>query len=346
MKRILVTGGTGYIGSHTVVALQEAGYEVLVVDNLSNSKKEVLQGVQAITAVRPAFFQVDCTDYTAMESIFKQYHIDGVIHFAASKAVGESVEQPLLYYQNNLLSLIQILSLMDKYQVEPLVFSSSCTVYGEPDTLPVTENSPIYPASSPYGNTKQINEEIIRDQILSGRKLKATILRYFNPIGAHPSAHIGELPQGTPQNILPYLTQVAAQERPELTIFGDDYDTPDGTCIRDYIHICDLADAHVVALARMLQNSCAPQDKQPEYFNIGTGKGSSVLELVHTFQQATGIAVPYKIGPRRSGDISAIWADTTKAHDVLGWQAKRTLSEALASAWAWQKILKSKQHGS
>lgn len=332
-KKILVTGGMGYIGSHTTVELQAAGYEVIIVDNLSNSNRDVLKGITAISGIEPLFYEVDCNDEVAMCKIYEEHRPVGVIHFAASKAVGESVEKPLLYYRNNILSLIVQLELMKEFGAKGIVFSSSCTVYGQPEQLPVTEDAPILPAMSPYGNTKQVNEEIIRDTIHAGVPYKAILLRYFNPIGAHPSAEIGELPLGVPQNLIPYLTQTAAGIRKELTVFGDDYDTPDGSCIRDYIHVVDLAKAHVVAINRMLEDK---SDEPLEVFNIGTGRGNSVLELIHTFEEATGVKVPYKIGARREGDIEQVWADPKKANEVLGWSAKSTLAESLKSAWDWQ----------
>lgn len=332
-KKILVTGGMGYIGSHTTVELQAAGYEVIIVDNLSNSNRDVLKGITAISGIEPLFYEVDCNDEVAMRKIYEEHRPVGVIHFAASKAVGESVEKPLLYYRNNILSLIVQLELMKEFGAKGIVFSSSCTVYGQPEQLPVTEDAPILPAMSPYGNTKQVNEEIIRDTIHAGVPYKAILLRYFNPIGAHPSAEIGELPLGVPQNLIPYLTQTAAGIRKELTVFGDDYDTPDGSCIRDYIHVVDLAKAHVVAINRMLEDK---SDEPLEVFNIGTGRGNSVLELIHTFEEATGVKVPYKIGARREGDIEQVWADPKKANEVLGWSAKSTLAESLKSAWDWQ----------
>lgn len=332
---ILVTGGTGYIGSHTTVELQQAGYEVVIVDNLSNSSEEVLEGIYPITGVKPTFYRADCNDLPEMRRIFELHEgMDGIIHFAASKAVGESVQKPLLYYRNNIVSLFNILELMGEFGSKGLVFSSSCTVYGQPKELPVRESAPILPATSPYGNTKQINEEIIRDVIHSGVSYKAVLLRYFNPIGAHPSAEIGELPLGVPQNLVPYLTQAAAGIRKELTVYGDDYDTPDGSAIRDYIHVVDLAKAHVVALDRMLENR---SEEQLEIYNVGTGRGASVLELIHAFEQATGVQVPYKIGARREGDIEQVWADPTKANKVLGWRATSTLEETLRSAWKWQQ---------
>jgi UDP-glucose-4-epimerase len=335
MKKIIVTGGVGYIGSHTVVELQNAGYEVIVIDNLSNSDISVLDGIERITGVRPAFEQVDCTDKPAMVQVFEKYpEVKGVIHFAASKAVGESVHKPLLYYRNNLDSLLYLLELMPDYKVEGLVFSSSCTVYGQPDILPVTEEAPIQTATSPYGNTKQIDEEIIRDAIYAGIPFKSIILRYFNPIGAHPSAEIGELPNGVPQNLAPFLTQTAMGIRPELSVFGDDYNTPDGSCIRDYINVVDLAKAHVRALDRMLNDSNSPK---LEYFNLGTGTGVSVLQLIHAFEKATGVKVPYKIVGRREGDIEQIWADPRYANKVLEWKALESLEDTLISAWNWQK---------
>ena len=335
MKKILVTGGTGYIGSHTTVELQYAGYEVVVIDNLSNSNIGVLDGIEKITGIRPVFSQTDCNDREAVEKVITDNpSIVGIIHFAASKAVGESVHFPLLYYRNNLVSLINLLELMPQHGIKGIVFSSSCTVYGQPDILPVTEQAPIKPAISPYGNTKQINEEIIRDTIYANAPFKSIVLRYFNPIGAHPSAVIGELPIGIPQNLVPFLTQAAAGIRPELQVFGNDYDTPDGSCIRDYINVVDLAKAHVVAIDRMLNGQST--DKL-EIFNLGTGRGVSVLELINTFEQATGMKVPYKIVGRREGDIEKVWADPRHANEVLGWQAAETLADTLKTAWKWQK---------
>jgi len=339
MKKILVTGGTGYIGSHTVVELQQSGYEIIIIDNLSNSNIEVLDGIVAITDKKPHFYQADCLDKNALHKIFSEHReICGIIHFAASKAVSESVSQPLLYYRNNLVSLLNLLELMPQYGVESFVFSSSCTVYGQPSSehLPVTENSPIQKALSPYGNTKQICEEIIRDSIYANNNLKSIILRYFNPIGAHKSALIGELPIGVPQNLVPFLTQTAAGIRKELSVFGNDYDTPDGSCIRDYISVVDLAKAHVVAIERMLNNK---QKSALEYFNIGTGRGLSVLELIEKFEQATGVKVPHRIAPRREGDIEKVWADPTLANTELGWMAQETIEDTLCSAWEWQRRL-------
>lgn len=332
--KILVTGGTGYIGSHTVVELQQAGYEVVIIDNLSNSNRDVLKGIEAITGVAPVFVEGDCTDLDTLKKLFEQNPgIKGIINFAASKAVGESVQKPLLYYRNNLTTLINLLECMPLYGVKGIVFSSSCTVYGEPDVNPIDESAPIKPATSPYGNTKQISEEIITDFIHSGAPVKSIILRYFNPIGAHPSAKIGELPLGVPQNLVPYLTQAAAGIRKELTVFGDDYNTPDGSCIRDYIDVVDLAKAHVVAMKRMLDGK---DTDSIEIFNLGTGRGVSVLELINAFEKATGVPVPHKIGVRREGDIEKIWAIPDKANKVLGWTAETPVEQTLANAWKWQ----------
>lgn len=338
-QTILVTGGTGFIGSHTTVELQQAGYKVVIVDDLSNSNIKVLDGIEQITGIRPAFEQVDLKDKEATEKVFKKYSdIKGIIHFAASKAVGESVQKPLLYYRNNVVSLVNLLELMPKYDVKGIIFSSSCTVYGQPkpENLPVTEDAPHQKATSPYGNTKEINEQIIYDDIHSGAPIKSIILRYFNPIGAHPSALIGELPNGVPNNLIPFVTQTAMGIREQLTIFGNDYDTPDGTCIRDYIYVVDLAKAHVAAMTRVLDKDTEPL----EYFNIGTGKGNSTLEIVNTFEQATGVKVNWKFGPRREGDIEKIWGDCTRANTVLGWKAEAPLGDVLASAWKWQQKLR------
>ncbi|MDR0892221.1 MAG: UDP-glucose 4-epimerase GalE [Mediterranea sp.] len=336
--RILVTGGTGYIGSHTVVELQNNGYEVIVVDNLSNSNADVIDSIEKVSGVRPAFEKLDCCDYQALEGVFAKYQgIKGIIHFAASKAVGESVEKPLLYYRNNVLSLINVLELMSKYGVEGIIFSSSCTVYGQPDQLPVTEEAPIKKAESPYGNTKQINEEIIRDTVASGAPIHAILLRYFNPIGAHPTALLGELPNGVPQNLVPYLTQTAIGIREKLSVFGDDYDTPDGSCIRDFINVVDLAKAHVVAMHRILDKK---QKDKVEVFNIGTGRGVSVLELINGFEKATGVKLNYQIVGRRAGDIEKVWANPDLANNELGWKAEETLEDTLRSAWNWQLKLR------
>ncbi|MUL28270.1 UDP-glucose 4-epimerase GalE [Prevotella sp. A2879] len=338
-QTILVTGGTGFIGSHTSVELIEAGYDVVIVDDLSNSKIEVLDGIEKITGVRPTFEQVDLRDRKATENVFRKYpKIEGIIHFAASKAVGESVQKPLMYYRNNIVSLVNLLELMPEYGVEGIIFSSSCTVYGQPnpENLPVTENAPHQKATSPYGNTKEINEQIILDYIHSGANIKSIVLRYFNPIGAHPSALIGELPNGVPNNLIPFVTQTAMGIRKELTIFGNDYNTPDGTCIRDYIYVVDLAKAHVAAMKRILDN----KSDNIEYFNIGTGHGNTTREIVETFEKATGVKVNWKFGPRREGDIEKIWGDCTKANTVLGWKADTPLSDVLASAWKWQEKLR------
>lgn len=334
MTKILVTGGTGYIGSHTVVELQQAGYNVVIIDNLSNSDIKVLDGIYNITGIMPDFVQGDVTDIKTLRHLFETHpDIKGIINFAASKAVGESVQKPILYYRNNLVSLLNLLELMPQFGVKGIVFSSSCTVYGEPDINPIDETAPIKPATSPYGNTKQISEEIITDTIHSGAPFKSIILRYFNPVGAHPSAEIGELPLGVPNNLIPYLTQTAAGIREKLTVFGDDYNTPDGSCIRDFIDVVDLAKAHVVAMRRMLDN----EDTEPvEIFNLGTGHGLSVLELIDSFQRATGVKVPYVIGPRREGDIEQIWAIPDKANKVLGWVADTPIDQTMQNAWRWQ----------
>ncbi|MBO5028042.1 MAG: UDP-glucose 4-epimerase GalE [Muribaculaceae bacterium] len=333
-QKILVTGGTGYIGSHTAVELIEAGYEVVIIDNLSNSNIEVLDGIEAITGVRPVFFKGDCNNIEDLRRLFTQNPcIQGIINFAASKAVGESVQKPLLYYRNNLATLINLLDLMPGFGVKGIVFSSSCTVYGEPDKNPIDETAPIKPATSPYGNTKQISEEIITDYIASGAPVKSIILRYFNPIGAHPSGKIGELPIGVPGNLVPYMTQAAAGIRPMLTVFGDDYNTPDGSCIRDYIDVVDLAKAHVIAMRRMLDRN---DTDAIEIFNLGTGCGVSVLELIAAFKKSTGVDIPYKIGPRRAGDIEKIWADPKKANEVLGWKAEVPIDQTMKNAWQWQ----------
>ena len=313
-ERILVTGGTGYIGSHTVVELQNAGYDVVIIDNLSNSNVDVLDGIERISGVRPAFVEADCTDISALRKLFNDYPgISGIINFAASKAVGESMEKPVLYYRNNLGTLLNLLDVMGEFGVKGIVFSSSCTVYGEPDENPVTEAAPIKKATSPYGNTKQISEEIITDTINAGADFKSVILRYFNPVGAHPSAEIGELPNGVPQNLIPYLTQTAIGIRKELSVFGVDYDTPDGSCIRDYINVVDLAKAHVIAVKRMLEDR---SESKIEIFNLGTGVGLSVLELISAFERATGVKVPHKIVGRRAGDIEKVWANPAYANEL------------------------------
>ena len=336
--RILVTGGTGYIGSHTTVELINAGYQVVIIDNLSNSNRDVLNGIEAITGVRPDFVEADCTDIDALRSLFIQYPgIKGIINFAASKAVGESMQKPVMYYRNNLNTLMNLLDLMPEFGVEGIVFSSSCTVYGEPDHNPVTEDAPIKKATSPYGNTKQISEEIITDVINAGAPFKSVILRYFNPVGAHPSAEIGELPNGVPQNLIPYLTQTAIGIRKELSVFGNDYPTPDGSCIRDFINVVDLAKAHVKAMDRMLSGK---SDEAVEIFNLGTGTGLSVLELIASFERSTGVKVPYRIVGRRSGDIEKVWGDPTRANTVLGWKADTSIDDTMRSAWKWQLRLR------
>lgn len=336
---ILVTGGTGYIGSHTTVELINRGYEVVIIDNLSNSKIEVLDGIEKITGKRPFFEQFDLTNRELLGDFFKRYpKLEAIIHFAAFKAVGESVDKPLDYYRNNLNTLINLLENMELHDVPNIVFSSSCTVYGQPDELPVTESAPVKKATSPYGNTKQISEEIIQDAIHADKKMNAISLRYFNPIGAHPSGHIGELPLGVPDNLVPYITQTAMGIRDELKVFGDDYNTPDGSCIRDYINVVDLAKAHVVAIDRLINDV---NKENFEVFNLGTGNGVSVLEIVKAFQEATGEPLNYKIVDRRPGDVEQVWADTSYANKELGWKAEKTLEETLRSAWNWEK----KYHG-
>lgn len=332
-QKIIVTGGAGYIGTHTTVALQNAGFDVVVLDNLSNSSVSALDGVACITGMRPEFINVDCADAAALRDAFAG-HTDavGVIHFAALKAVGESVEKPLVYFRNNLNGLINVLDMMREFNIPNIVFSSSATVYGVPEKLPVTEETPLQPATSPYGATKVMGENIIRDTVRAYPQLRATLLRYFNPIGAHPSGLIGELPNGVPNNLMPYITQTAAGIRPFLNVFGDDYETPDGYCVRDYIDVNDLARAHVAALQHMLNGADGVG-----IFNLGTGRGVSVMELVRGFEAATGVTVPYKIAPRRAGDVPAIWADATLAGRVLGWYAETPLADTLASAWRWQE---------
>ena len=338
-QRILVTGGTGFIGSHTTVELQEAGYEVIIIDNLSNSRADVVDGIEKITGIRPHFENIDCCDIEALDKVFSKYEgIEGIIHFAASKAVGESVEKPLLYYRNNINSLLNLLELMPKHGVKGIIFSSSCTVYGQPtpENLPVTEQSPIQKALSPYGNTKQINEEIIQDYVHSGAHIKSIILRYFNPIGAHPSALIGELPIGVPLNLIPYVTQTAAGIREKLRVFGNDYNTPGGTCIRDYIYVVDLAKAHVKAMSRILDN---PEAQPVEIFNIGTGEGVSTLQIIKRFEAVTGVKLNWEFAPRREGDIEKVWGNVDKANTILGWKADANLDDVLLSAWRWQQKL-------
>jgi len=338
MKQILVTGGTGYIGSHTAVELQNAGYEVIIIDNLSNSSLEVLDGIEKITGIRPAFEQFDLIEKEKVDAFFTKYpNIEAIIHFAAFKAVGESVAKPLMYYRNNLVSLMNLLDAMDRFNVPGLVFSSSCTVYGQPEKLPVTEEAPILKANSPYGNTKQVSEEIIQDTLVACPKLKAIALRYFNPVGAHPSASIGELPLGVPQNLVPFITQTAAGLRQQLSVFGGDYNTPDGTAVRDYIHVVDLAKAHVVAVSRLVE---AKGKKQFEVFNLGTGNGLSVLDVIHSFEKVSGQKLNYKIVERRPGDVEKVYADTAFANEELGWKAKSSVDDILASAWKWEKKIR------
>ncbi len=333
--KILVTGGLGYIGSHTVVELQNEGFEVVIIDNLSNSSIAVLDGIVGITGKRPIFEEFDLRDKTKVQHFFARHSdVGGVIHFAASKAVGESVEKPLIYYENNLGVLVYILQELEKKKGASFIFSSSCTVYGQADELPITEDAPVKPAESPYGNTKQVGEEIIRDTCKVTPDLKAIALRYFNPIGAHPSVKIGELPLGVPQNLVPFITQTGIGLRERLSVFGDDYPTEDGTCIRDYIHVVDLAKAHVKALQRLLQNE---NSSNYEVFNLGTGKGSSVLEVIHSFERVSGKKLNYKIVDRREGDVIQAYADTQKANEVLGWKSKSTLDESLKSAWDWEQ---------
>lgn len=333
--KILVTGGLGFIGSHTVVELQNKGFDVVIIDNLSNSSVEVLDGITKITGKKPVFEKLDLREKNKVQDFFKRNNdIKGVIHFAASKAVGESVEKPLLYYENNIGTLVYILQELTQKDEANFIFSSSCTVYGQADELPVTENAPVKKAESPYGNTKQIGEEIIEDTCKVNSGLKAVALRYFNPIGSHPSTEIGELPIGVPQNLVPFITQTAAGIREQLSVFGDDYPTGDGTCIRDYIHVVDLAKAHVIALQRLLENK---NKNNYEVFNVGTGKGSTVLEAIKSFEKVSGKSLNYKIVDRRPGDITAAYADTTKANEDLGWKAKSTLDDAMLSAWKWQQ---------
>ncbi len=336
--KILVTGGLGFIGSHTVVELQNEGFEVVIIDNLSNSSETVLDGIVTITGKKPVFENLDVREKAAVQNFFKKHNdIDGVIHFAASKAVGESVENPLLYYENNINSLVYLLQELQNKPSSNFIFSSSCTVYGQAEEMPITENAPIQVAMSPYGNTKQIGEEIIRD-VAKVSNIKAILLRYFNPIGAHPSAAIGELPIGVPQNLVPFITQTGLGLRKELSVYGNDYPTPDGTAVRDYIHVVDLAKAHVIALKRLLENK---NEGNIETFNLGTGTGSSVLEVIQAFEKVSGQKLPYKIVDRREGDITSAYANTDKANTVLGWKAESTLEEAVASAWKWEQKIHS-----
>ncbi|WP_435134601.1 UDP-glucose 4-epimerase GalE [Formosa sp. A9] len=338
MSKVLVTGGLGFIGSHTVVELQNEGFEVVIIDNLSNSSIKVLDGITAITGKKPIFEELDLRDKAGVQQFFKTHNdVKGVIHFAASKAVGESVENPLLYYENNINTLVYVLQELDKLKDANFIFSSSCTVYGQADELPITENAPVKPAESPYGNTKQIGEEIIKDSCRVIPHLKAIALRYFNPIGAHETALIGELPIGVPQNLVPFITQTAVGLREQLSVFGDDYPTVDGTCIRDYIHVVDLAKAHVVALQRLLGNK---NETNYEVFNLGTGTGSSVLEVIKSFERVSGETLNYKIAPRRAGDVIAAYAQTDKANDVLGWKSELSLDDAMRSAWKWEQSIR------
>ncbi|PRZ24194.1 UDP-glucose 4-epimerase GalE [Flavobacterium granuli] len=335
--RILVTGGLGFIGSHTVVELQNEGFEVVIIDNLSNSSEEVLKGIVAITGKMPILEKLDLREKSSVQDFFKKYQdIKGVIHFAASKAVGESVENPLLYYENNISALIYLLQELEQKQEANFIFSSSCTVYGQAETMPITENASIQIAMSPYGNTKQIGEEIITD-VAKVSGINAILLRYFNPIGSHPSAEIGELPIGVPQNLVPFITQTGFGLRDVLSVYGDDYPTADGTAIRDYIHVVDLAKAHVIALQRLVNKK---NENKVETFNLGTGKGSSVLEVIHAFEKVSGKKLPYKIVPRREGDITEAYANTDKANKILGWKAKSTLEESIASAWKWEQKIR------
>lgn len=336
-KQILVTGGMGYIGSHTSVELINEGYELIIIDNLSNSNRNVLDGIEQITGVRPVFEEFDICDKKRLTEFFEKYDsIEAIIHFAAFKAVGESMEKPLLYYHNNIASLVNLLSGMVNFNVSNIVFSSSCTVYGQPEQLPVTEDAPIQPANCPYGNTKQISEEILYDSVFAHENISTIALRYFNPIGAHKSALIGELPLGIPNNLVPFITQTAIGIREQLRVFGDDYNTPDGSAIRDYINVVDLAKAHVTAIKRLIEKK---NKKRFEFFNLGTGQGSSVLEIIKCFEKVTGEKLNYKIVDRRAGDIEQVWADTSFANKELGWKAESTLEETMLSAWNWEKFL-------
>ncbi|MDE6010819.1 MAG: UDP-glucose 4-epimerase GalE [Muribaculaceae bacterium] len=336
-KTVLISGGAGYIGTHTTVELIAAGYDVVVIDNLSNSEAAAIDGVRQITGRDIIFEVVDTCDKSSLRKVFERHTFDTVIHFAAFKAVGESVANPLMYYQNNLGSFMNIVELMKEFGRPNVLFSSSATVYGEAEELPVTESTPRQPATSPYGNTKQIAEDILRDCCYAYKDLYGIALRYFNPIGAHPSALIGELPRGVPNNLVPFVTQTAAGIREQLSVFGNDYDTPDGTCLRDYIDIVDLAKAHVAAVNRMTQDK---MEAKYEIFNVGTGRPVSVLELLTTFERVNNLKLPYRIVDRRPGDVTAVWADTSLANDVLGWKAERTLDETLRSAWEWEKHLR------
>lgn len=340
-RKIVVTGGTGYIGSHTSVELINEGFDVAIIDNLYNSEAEVADRIEMITGTKPSLEIIDICDKDSLENFFKKTSdIAAIIHFAAYKAVSESVSKPLEYYYNNLVSLINLLDLMKKFNVPDIVFSSSCTVYGQPEKLPVTEDAPLQPATSPYGNTKQVGEEIIRDATFADKSIKAIALRYFNPIGAHPSGLIGELPRGVPENLVPFITQTAYGLRDELKVFGNDYDTPDGSCIRDYLHVVDLAKAHVVAVKRLLEGKTR---KNFEVFNLGTGNGVSVLEAISSFERVSGIKLKYRITNRRPGDIEKIWADPSFANKELGWKTRSTLDEAMKTAWEWEKKIRNKK---
>ena len=337
--KILVTGGLGYIGSHTVVELQNEGFEVVIIDNLSNASIEVLKGITTITGKKPLFKKIDLRDKTKVQNFFANHEdIDGIIHFAASKAVGESVKNPLHYYENNLNALVYLLQQLTPKAKRHFIFSSSCTVYGQADTLPITEEAPVQPAESPYANTKRIGEDILRDTCKANPHLAAIALRYFNPVGAHPSAAIGELPLGVPQNLVPFITQTGIGVRNQLSVFGTDYPTPDGTCIRDYIHVVDVAKAHVIALKHLLADN---NTTNYEIFNLGTGKGHSVLEVIQIFERISGQKLKYTLAERRPGDIAQVYANTQKANQILGWNAKYTLDDALKSAWAWEKKIRS-----
>jgi UDP-glucose 4-epimerase len=340
-KKILVTGGTGYIGSHTTVELIEKGFDVIIIDNLYNSEAEVIDRIHKITGVKPVLEVFDLCDQKKLDRFFrKNADTAAIIHFAAYKAVGESVNKPLDYYKNNLVSVVNLLDAMKRYGIPGLVFSSSCTVYGQPEKLPVTEDTPMKPATSPYGNTKQVGEAIIRDTTVSDKNIKAISLRYFNPIGAHPSALIGELPRGVPENLVPFITQTAYGLRDELKVFGNDYDTPDGSCIRDYLHVVDLAKAHVVAVKRLMEGR---NKTNYEVFNLGTGNGVSVLEAIKSFERVSGIKLKYKIIGRRAGDIEKIWADPSFANKELGWKTISTLDEAMKTAWDWENKIRNKK---
>jgi UDP-glucose 4-epimerase len=341
-RKIVVTGGTGYIGSHTSVELINEGFDVVILDNLYNSEAEVADRIKTITGIKPELEIIDICDKPRLEQFFENNRdIAAIIHFAAYKAVSESVSKPLNYYYNNLVSLINLLDLMKRFNVPDIVFSSSCTVYGQPEKLPVTEDAPLQPAASPYGNTKQVGEEIIRDVTCAEKNIKAIALRYFNPIGAHPSGLIGELPRGVPENLVPYITQTAYGLRDELKVFGNDYDTPDGSCIRDYLHVVDLAKAHVVAVKRLLEGK---NKKNFEVFNLGTGNGVTVLEAISSFERVSGVKLKYRITDRRPGDIEKIWADPAFANQELGWKTKSTLDEAMKTAWEWEKKIRSKKN--